>query len=139
MWRFFEIHLSSGIGQLAAIQTLAPSLGVELRPVDTRNASEIERDITAFAQGANGGLIVTGSPAAVAHRKVIIMMATRHRLPAVYSYPLFVTQGGLIAYGPDRWIVFDVPLAMWTVFLRGKTLRTCRCKRQPNSRSLSTS
>ena len=96
-----ESTLSSGIGQLAAIQAVAPSLGVELRPVDTRDASEIERAITAFAQGPNGGLIVTGSPATVAHRKVIIMMAARHGLPAVYSYPLFVTQGGLIAYGPD--------------------------------------
>ena len=95
-----ESTLSSGIGQLAAIQAVAPSLGVE-GPVDTRDASEIERAITAFAQGANGGLIVTGSPATVAHRKVIIMMAARHGLPAVYSYPLFVTQGGLIAYGPD--------------------------------------
>ena len=96
-----ESTLSSGIGQLAAIQAVAQSLGVELRPVDTRDAIEIERAITAFAQGPNGGLIVTGSPATVAHREVIITMAARHRLPAVYSYPLFVTQGGLIAYGPD--------------------------------------
>jgi ABC-type uncharacterized transport system substrate-binding protein len=96
-----ESTLSSGIGQLAALQAVAPSLGVELRPVDTRDAIEIERAITAFAQGPNGGLIVTGSPATVAHRKVIITMAARHGLPAVYSYPLFVTQGGLIAYGPD--------------------------------------
>src|SRR5262249_34330933 len=75
--------------------------GVELRPVDTRDAGEIERAITAFAQFSNGGLIVTGSPETVARREVIITMATRHRLPAVYPYPLFVADGGLIAYGPD--------------------------------------
>jgi putative ABC transport system substrate-binding protein len=92
---------ASGIGQWGAIQAVASSFGVELRPIDVRDASEIERTITAFAQGSNGGLIVTGSPATVAHRKIIIIMAARQRLPAVYSYPLFVTDGGLIAYGPD--------------------------------------
>jgi putative tryptophan/tyrosine transport system substrate-binding protein len=96
-----EPSLASGIGQLASIQAVAPSLGVELRPVDTRDAGEIERAITAFAQDSNGGLIVTGSPETVARRKVVITMAARHRLPAVYPYPLFAADGGLIAYGPD--------------------------------------
>ena len=96
-----EPALASGIGQLAAIQAVAPSLGVELRPVDTRDAGEIERAITTFAQDSNGGLIVTGSPETVAGRKVIIPLAARHRLPAIYPYPLFVADEGLIAYGPD--------------------------------------
>ena len=96
-----EPALGSGIGQLASIQAVAPSLGVELRPVDTRDAGEIERAITAFAQDSNGGLIVTWSPETAARRKLVIAMATRHRLPAVYPYPLFVADGGLIAYGPD--------------------------------------
>jgi putative ABC transport system substrate-binding protein len=83
------------------IQAAAPALGVELRPVDTRDAGEIERAITAFAQGSNGGLIVTGSPAAVFHRGLIVELAARHRLPAVYFQRPFVAVGGLISYGSD--------------------------------------
>ena len=74
---------------------------VELRPVDMRNAGEIERAITAFARSSNGGLIVTGSPAATVQRNLIIALAARHRLPAVYYSRYFVTGGGLISYGPD--------------------------------------
>ena len=80
---------------------MAPSLGVELRPIDVRDAGEIERAITAFAQVPNGGLIVTASPAATSHRELIITLAARHRLPAVYPYRVYVTGGGLISYGPD--------------------------------------
>jgi putative ABC transport system substrate-binding protein len=83
------------------IQAAAPSLGVELRPVDVRDAGAIERAITAFAQGANGGLIVTGSTLAAVHRDLIVTLAARHRLPAVYAFRYFVTSGGLISYGPD--------------------------------------
>jgi len=74
---------------------------VELRPVDTRDAGEIERAITAFAQGSNGGLIVTGSPGALFHRGLIVALAARHKLPAVYNQRAFVAGGGLISYGPD--------------------------------------
>jgi putative ABC transport system substrate-binding protein len=96
-----ESAISAGPGQFGAIQAVAPSLGVELRPVDVRDAGEIERAITAFAGSSNGGLIVTGSPAASVHRDLIIALAARHRLPAVYNTRSFVTSGGLISYGPD--------------------------------------
>ena len=93
--------IASGIGQFAAVQAVAPSLGVELSAVDVRDAGEIERAVTAFARSSNGGLIVTGSPAAIRHRDLIIALAARLRLPAVYSYRFFVTGGGLLSYGPD--------------------------------------
>jgi putative ABC transport system substrate-binding protein len=94
--------IAAGIGQFAAIQAMAPpSFGVELSPIDVRDASEIERDVAAFARGSNGGLIVTASSAASIHRELIIMLAARHRLPAVYPFRYFVTDGGLISYGPD--------------------------------------
>ena len=91
----------TGPAQFGAIQAVAPTLGVELRPVDTRNVDEIESSITAFAQGSNGGIIVTGSPAATVHRKAIVALAARHRLPGVYYTRYFATEGGLISYGPD--------------------------------------
>jgi putative tryptophan/tyrosine transport system substrate-binding protein len=91
----------SGAGQLGAIQTAAPSFGVELRPVDVREASEIERGVAAFARSSNAGLIVTANTLADLHRKLIISLAARHRLPAVYPFRYYVTGGGLISYGPD--------------------------------------
>jgi putative ABC transport system substrate-binding protein len=93
--------IASGIGQFGAIQALAPSLGMELSPVDVRDAGEIERAVTAFARAPNGGLIVTGSAAAVVHRDLIAALAARHRLPAVYPGRYSVTAGGLISYAPD--------------------------------------
>jgi len=94
--------LASGGGQLGAIQSVAPSFGVELSPVTVRDSDEIERAITAFANKPNGGLIVTGSALAAAHRDLIIALAARHRLPAVYPQSFYVTSGGgLMAYGPD--------------------------------------
>jgi putative ABC transport system substrate-binding protein len=86
---------------LGAIQALAPSVGVELRPVGVGDASEIERALTAFARGSNGGLIVTASAPAIKHRDLIVALASRYRLPAVYSARFFVTGGGLLSYGPD--------------------------------------
>jgi putative tryptophan/tyrosine transport system substrate-binding protein len=91
----------AGIGQWAAIQSMAPSLGVEVILIALRDAGEIDRAITAFASGSNGGLIVTGSAPAAVHRDLIIASAARHRLPAVYPYPFFASSGGLISYGPD--------------------------------------
>jgi putative ABC transport system substrate-binding protein len=91
----------AGIGQWAAIQSMAPSLGLEVILVGLRDAGEIDRAIAAFARGSNGGLIVTGSAPAAVHRELIIASAARHRLPAVYPYPFFASSGGLISYGPD--------------------------------------
>ena len=91
----------SGMGTWGAIQSVAPSFGVELRPVSVRDAGEIERAVAAFARSANGGLIVTGSALAAVHRELIVTLAARHKLPAVYFERFFVTAGGLISYGPD--------------------------------------
>jgi putative ABC transport system substrate-binding protein len=93
--------VASGIGQFGAVQIVAPSLGVEVSPVDVRDADEIERAVAAFARGLNGGLIVTGSALGISHRDLIIALAARHRLPAVYPLRYYVTGGGLISYGPD--------------------------------------
>jgi putative ABC transport system substrate-binding protein len=90
-----------GVGQFAAIQAVAPSLQMELSPVDVRDASEIERAVTAFADRPNGGLIATASASTAIHRELIIALATRHKLPAVYPFRYYVTSGGLISYGPD--------------------------------------
>ena len=93
--------IASGIGQFAAIQAVAPAFGVDLTPVDARDAPEIERAITAFARSGNAGLIVTASAVALRHRDLIITLAARHGLPAVYTSGPYVAAGGLISYGPD--------------------------------------
>jgi ABC-type uncharacterized transport system substrate-binding protein len=93
--------ISTGIGQFGAVQSVAPSLGVEVSPVNVRDTSEMERALSAFARTSNGGLIVTGSALAVVHRDLIITLAARHKLPAVYYERNFVAGGGLISYGPD--------------------------------------
>jgi putative ABC transport system substrate-binding protein len=90
-----------GIGQFAAMQAVAPSLQVEISPVDVRDAGEIERTVTVFAEGRNGGLIVTASAYTMIHRELIIGLARRHQLPAVYPYRYYITSGGLLSYGPD--------------------------------------
>ena len=92
---------AAGPSQFAVIQAAAPSLRVQVSPVNMREGSEIERAVTAFARSPGGGLIVTASPAATRDRNLIIKLATRHRLPAVYYERLFVAGGGLMSYGPD--------------------------------------
>jgi putative tryptophan/tyrosine transport system substrate-binding protein len=92
---------AAGIGQFGAIQIAAPSLGVEVNPVNVRDAGEIERAIAAFARASNGGLIVPGSALANVHRDLIIALAARHQLPAAYANRVYVTGGGLISYGVD--------------------------------------
>ena len=92
----------SGTGQFAAIQAVAPSLRVEVSPVNVYDASEIERTVATFGVSPNGGLIVTASGLAIAHRDLIIALAARHKLPAVYFDDLFVTAGGLISFGADE-------------------------------------
>src|SRR5262245_53564347 len=94
--------IASGTGQLAAIQAVAPLFGVELSPIDVHDAGEIERSVTEFASGANSGMVVTASTLALVHRKLIIALAERHRLPAIYGDRTFAIAGGLISYGPNR-------------------------------------
>jgi putative ABC transport system substrate-binding protein len=93
--------IASGIGQWGAIQSVAPSFGVELTPINVGDAAEMERAIVAFAQFPNGGMIVTGGARTVVNRDPIIVLAARHKLPAVYYERYFVAAGGLISYGPD--------------------------------------
>jgi putative ABC transport system substrate-binding protein len=91
----------SGIGQFGAIQSVAPSFGVELTPVNVHNPRDIEGAVTAFASAQNGGLIVTVSASAALHRKLIIGLAAQHKLPAIYYEHYFVKDGGLMSYGPN--------------------------------------
>jgi putative ABC transport system substrate-binding protein len=94
--------IPTGIGQFAAIQSVSRSVGVEVSPLNLRDAGEIEPALTAFARLGNSGLIVTASPLSVAHRELIVALAARHRLPAVYWERYFVAVGGLISHGPDN-------------------------------------
>jgi ABC-type uncharacterized transport system substrate-binding protein len=93
--------MAAGSGQLGAIQSVAPSFGIELSPVNMRDAGEIERGIGTLARGLNGGLIVTASGLAIVHRELIVKLAAQYKLPAVYFQRFFATAGGLISYGPD--------------------------------------
>ena len=93
--------ISSGIGEFAAIQAVAPQLGIDVSPMSVRDAAEIEHAVTAFAGIPNSGLIVTAGRLAVANRELILMLAARHKLPAVYFERFFVATGGLISYGPN--------------------------------------
>jgi putative ABC transport system substrate-binding protein len=97
-----DAAIAAGIGQFAAIQTIAPTLGVELSAVNVHDKSEIERALSMFVRRANGGLIVTASPLATTHRDLIIDLAARQRLAAVYPFRYYVTGGGLLSYGPDQ-------------------------------------
>jgi putative ABC transport system substrate-binding protein len=96
-----DAAITAGIGQWGAIQAMAPSVGIEAIPVNLRDTGEIKRAVADFARSSNGGLIVTGSALATTHRDLIVDLATRHKLPAVYYEHLFVRAGGLISYGPD--------------------------------------
>jgi putative tryptophan/tyrosine transport system substrate-binding protein len=96
-----DAAITSGIGQFGAIQAMAPSLRMEVSPVNVRDAGEIEHAVTTFGRSANGGLLVTGSPLTFLHRNLVIALAAQHKLPAVYFERVFVTDGGLLSYGPD--------------------------------------
>ena len=96
-----DANISAGVGQFAVIQAVAPALGVDVSAINVRDAAEIERAVTAFARFPNGGLILTGSALALVHRDLVIALAARYKLPAVYYRRLYVTSGGLISYGPD--------------------------------------
>src|SRR5262249_8546381 len=96
-----DTTVGSGVGQYAIIQAMAPSFGVELRPIDLRNPGEIGRRVVAFAREPNSGLIIVGAPPGLVHRDLILTLPARHRLPAVSPYPYFAHSGGLVSYGPD--------------------------------------
>ncbi|MBI1830426.1 MAG: ABC transporter substrate-binding protein [Planctomycetes bacterium] len=91
----------AGLGQFGALQSAAPSFEIEVSPIDSRDAGEIERGVTAFARGSNGGLIVLAGAAGAVHRDLIIALAARHKLPAIYPNRYHVAGGGLMALGPD--------------------------------------
>jgi putative ABC transport system substrate-binding protein len=93
--------LSVGVGQFAVIQAVAPAIGIDVRPINVRDAAEIERGVTAFAREANGGLVATASPSTTAHRELIARLAARNKLPSVGPYRLFVESGGLVSYGAN--------------------------------------
>lgn len=96
-----DAGIAGGIGQFAVIQSVAPSVGIDVSPVNVRDASEIERAITSFARQPNGGVVVTASALAVNHRDLIIKLAARYKLPAIYHRRIYVDDGGLISYGPN--------------------------------------
>ena len=96
-----DADVPSGIGQFAVIQSVAPSVGLEVKPINIRDAAEMEDAIAAFARSPAGGLVVTSGALALHHRERIIALAARHKLPSVYYRRYFITSGGLISYGPD--------------------------------------
>ena len=108
-----------GIGQFAVIQAAAPTLRVDVSPVNVRDSSEIENAIAEFARSSNGGLIVTASAFSVVHRELIIALAAKHKLPAVYFQPQFAAEGGLISYGSDPVALFRQAAAYVDRVLRG--------------------
>ena len=123
--------ITAGVSQFAVIQSVASSIGLDVRPVNLR-AGEIERVVTSFAQSPNGGLVVTASALSLVHSALILTLAARHKLPAVYPRRSFVLAGGLISYGYDA--VDQVRLAAGYVdrILRVRSLPICRCRRPPN-------
>jgi putative ABC transport system substrate-binding protein len=117
-----ELYTAAGVGQFAAIQTMASasSAGVELSVIDPADASGIERALAAFAHEPNGGVIVTASTSTAAYRKSIISLAKRYRLPAVYAFRYFTADGGLASYGPDTIDAFRRAAAYVDRILKGE-------------------
>ena len=122
-------------GQFAAIQSAAPSLRVEVRPINVRDAGEIERTVTAFARVPNGSLIVTRSGLAHVHHDLIINLAARHKLPAIYFERYFVAAGGLISTALISPTSTNGRLAMSIASSRARSRLTCRCRRRPSTSS----
>jgi putative tryptophan/tyrosine transport system substrate-binding protein len=120
--------IPAGLGQFGALQAVAPSFGVELRPLDLNDPGGIEHGIAAFTKGSNNGLIVTGSPSATRHRNLIITLAARHKLPAVYYERAFVTAGGLISTGLITSINAAARPVMSIASSRARSRAICRCR-----------
>jgi putative tryptophan/tyrosine transport system substrate-binding protein len=112
--------MASGGGQLGALQAAAPTFGLELNPIDARDAGEIEQRVSDFARTPNGGLVVVTSPSVIVHRDLIIGLAARHRLPAIYPFRYHVVSGGLISYGPDTVHPFRQAASYVSRILRGE-------------------
>jgi len=112
--------LTAGVGQFAVIQSVAPSVGVEVSAISVHDAGEIERKISKFANSPNGGLILTSSAWAVVHRSLIIALAARYKLPAVYYRRTFATSGGLISYGYDNFGQYSGAAAYVDRILKGE-------------------
>ena len=125
--------ITAGVGQFAVIQAVAPSLGLEVSAINVRDAREIERAVTAFARQPNGGLIVTAGPLTNIHRDLIVTLAARHKLPAVYWDRTSVTGGGLISYGADWWASTGKRPVMSIASSRVRSRPTCRCRRQTST------
>ena len=128
-----DAAIASGTGQWGALQSVAPSFGVELSPVNMLDAGEIERALAAFARSPNGGVILTGSTLAVVHRNLIVTLAARHKLPAVYYDRHFVTAGGLISYGPNSIDPHRRAAGYVDRILKARSRPICRCRRRPSS------
>jgi ABC-type uncharacterized transport system substrate-binding protein len=125
--------LTSGIGQFAVIQSVAPTVGVDVIPVSVRDAAEIERAVAAFARASNGGLIATASPLAAVHRDLIIALAARHKLPAVYYERSYTVAAGLISYGSDFVDQYRRAAGYIDRILKARSLPTFRCRRRPST------
>ena len=122
--------ITAGIGQFAVIQSVAPSVGVEVSPANVTDTSEIERTVAAFAREPNGGLVVTASALAFIHRELIVTLAARHKLPAVYSARDFVTSGGLMSYCADFLDQYRRAAGYVDRILRARSPAIFPCRRQ---------
>jgi putative ABC transport system substrate-binding protein len=123
----------SGGGQLGAIQASAPSFGVEVLPIDPQDAETIERGLMAFSADMKTGLIVTSSRLARLHRQLIVSLAARNRLPAIYAFHVYVAEGGLSFYGPDAIEPYQRAANYVDRILKGEKPATCRCRRRPST------
>jgi putative ABC transport system substrate-binding protein len=128
-----EAAVAAGPAQFGAAQTVAPALGVELRPIEARDVGEIERAITAFARDSNGGLVVTGSSAATSHRNPIVALAAQHQLPAVYFARYFVTAGGSSLMGLTTLTSSGGRPAMSIVSSKARSRPTYQYRRPPST------
>ena len=127
--------VTASIGQFASIQSAAPSFGLEVSPLGGRDARDIENTVTGFVRGSNCGLIVVATSLANNNRSLIISLAARHRLPAVYPYRSYVADGGLVSYGSDSVDPHRQAAITLIAFSKAKSPLTCQCRPQPNSNS----